>query len=136
MVINWYILCIAEIRRTMIKRILIANDEPLECFLMSRALVCVCDFHGEIKIVRNGKDAIKEIIRCAYSICFLDMNLPDLDGLDVMKHIKKISPETNIVLMTAGSVSDDVNTTIEGYASLLASKPIDLFQIKTFVKLT
>ena len=120
----------------MIKRILIADDEPLTCFLISQALECVCDFHGEINIVRNGKDAIREISRCAYTICFLDMNLPDLNGMDVLKDIKKISPETNIVVMTEGSVSDNMNRTIEGYASLLASKPIDLFQIKTFIKQT
>jgi len=120
----------------MIKRILIADNEPLSCFLISQALECVCDFHGEIKTVRNGKDAIKEISRCTYTLCFLDMNLPDLYGMDIMKQIKKISPETNIVLMTAGNVTDDMNRTIEGYASLLASKPIDLFQIKTFVKQT
>lgn len=117
----------------MAKRILIVDDEPLILLQMSKALYDFCDFQGEIKTVDNGKDAMKEINRCLYNICFLDVNLPDLDGLDAMKEIVKMSPETYIVIMTGTIITDEMRKTIDEYASMLAVKPFDLFQIKAFV---
>lgn len=115
-------------------RIMIVDDEPLICFHLSQALRCFCDFHGDVKTFANGRDAIKEMRRCFYAICFLDIYLPDLNGLDVMKEINEISPETHILVMTAGSVTDEMKMTIEGGASLFTSKPLDLFQIRAYMK--
>ncbi len=115
-------------------RILIIDDEPFILSQMSAALYNVCDFRGEVKTVENGKDAIKEIGHYFYNICFLDINLPDINGLDVMKKINEKSPETKIVIMTASLVTTDMKKTIEKEASLFIEKPFDIYQIKAFVK--
>ncbi len=116
------------------KRILIVDDEQLILEGLSKALHKFRDFHGEIKTVENGKNAIEEISRCFYDICFLDIKLPDLSGLDVMKNINEISPETSVVIMTSLVINDDMKKTIEEGASLFIPKPFDLSQIKAFVK--
>lgn len=117
-----------------IKRILIVDDEPLILEGLSKAIHKLCNFQGEIKTVETGKDAINEISSCFYDICFLDIKLPDLSGLDVMKKINEISPETSVAIITALVINDDMKKTIEESASLFIEKPIDLSQIKTFVK--
>ena len=117
-----------------IKRILIVDDAPLILSGLSKALYKLCNFQGEIKTVETGKNAIDEISRCFHDICFLDIDLPDLNGLDVMKKINEISPETSIAIMTALVIDDDMKRTIEEGASLFIEKPIDLSQIKVFVK--
>ncbi len=118
----------------LIKRILIVDDELLILSGLSKALHKLCNFQGEIKTVENGKDAIEEISRCFYDICFLDIKLPDLSGLEVMENINEISPETSVAIMTALVINDDMKRTIEEGASLFIEKPIDLSQIKAFVK--
>ena len=119
---------------SIIKKILIVDDDQYILEVMSKALCKICNFHGEIKTVKNGKDAIKEISDCFYNICFLDIKLPDLNGLDVMKKIKEISPETRIAIMSGSFITDDMKRTIEEGASLFIEKPFDLSQIKPFVK--
>lgn len=115
------------------KRILIVDDEPLILSQMSRALHAICAFHGEIKIVGNGEDAIEEIRRLFFNICFLDIGLPDMNGLDVMKKINEISSDTRIAIMTGSYVTEDMQRTIDEGASLFLEKPFDFQQIKAFM---
>ncbi|MDO9028248.1 MAG: response regulator, partial [Candidatus Roizmanbacteria bacterium] len=71
---------------------------------------------------------------CFYDICFLDIKLPDLNGLDVMKKVREISPETKVVIMTSATITADMKRTIEEGASLFIPKPFDLLKIKAFIK--
>jgi DNA-binding NtrC family response regulator len=115
------------------KRILIVDDEPLILSQMSKALNVICGFHGEIMTAENGEDAIKEIDCCFYNICFLDIRLPDMNGLDVMKEIKKMSPDTGIAIMTGSYITADMQRTIDEGASLFLEKPFDFSRIKVFM---
>ncbi len=115
------------------KRILIVDDEPLILSQMSKALYAICDFRGEIITAANGEDAIEEIDCSFYNICFLDINLPDMSGLDVMKKIKKLSPDTGIAIMTGSYITDEMQRTIDEGASLFLEKPFDFTRIKVFI---
>ncbi len=116
------------------KKILIIDDEQALLYGMPKAIHKFCNFDGEIKTARTGNDAIKEINDCSYDICFLDYHLPDLDGLEIMKKIKKASPETFIVIMTADVITDDMEKTIKENGASLLEKPIDLYEVMDFIK--
>ena len=118
----------------MINKILIVDDQ--ESFLngMSKALKRYCDYPGDVKTAENGKKAIEEVSTCFYDICFLDLNLPDIHGLDVMDKIKNISPGTKVVIMTAESLDDDVKMKVEKGAYLYISKPVELDDIRNFIR--
>jgi DNA-binding response OmpR family regulator len=113
------------------KRILIVDDESLIGYTLSAALRRDDTY---IKAVECGKDALSEISHIFYHLCFLDVKLPDISGLDLMKDIKKSSPDTVIIIMTGGLVYDPVQLRlIQENANLLISKPFDLDRIKMFV---
>ena len=116
------------------KRILIVDDHALSLLGLSRALKVLCDFHGEIKPVMSGREAIREAGLYFYNICFLDITLPDISGIEVMKKINEISPETDIVIMSACFICDEIKKAIDENASLFISKPFDLTEIKAFMK--
>ena len=120
----------------MIKRILIVDAEPLILSQMPKGLCKFCDFHGEIKTVENGKESIDEICRYFYNICFLDIQLPDLNGLEVMDMINRMSPETSVVIMSSVHITEDMEKKIKEGASMIIEKPFDFYQIKTFMKQT
>ncbi|MEW6109445.1 MAG: response regulator [Nitrospirota bacterium] len=113
---------------------MIIDDDPTICSLMSRIINRNSDFPAEVKTFNNGKDAITEINSSFFDLCFLDIQLPDLNGLHVMKKIKELSPETKIVIMTAGSVTDDSRKLIEDNAYMFIGKPFDLLQIKIIAR--
>ncbi len=116
------------------KKILIVDDDPFFLSSLSHAIQKLSGFDGEIKEVGNGADAIKEAGSCFYILCFLDVNLPDINGLDVMKRINALSPKTKVAIMTASYLTEEIKKTIKETASLFIEKPPDLNQVNAFVK--
>ena len=115
----------------LMKRILIVDDENLIRYSLSAALRQDDTY---VKAVECGKDALSEINHIFYDLCFLDVNLPDMNGLDLMKVVKKSSPATKIVIMTGGVVdAPEMLQSIQANANLLLPKPFDLDRIKLFV---
>jgi len=113
------------------KRILIVDDENLIRSSLSTALRHDDTF---VKAFEYGKDALNEIDHMFFDLCFLDVNLPDMNGLDIMRTIRKVSPATKIVVMTAGEVKQSELQSIQANANLLVPKPFNLDRIKLFVE--
>jgi len=118
----------------MMKRILIVDDELAILTGLSKALRELCGFPGEIRTVVNGREAVYEVCHCFYDLCFLDIKLPDINGLDVMKDIHYISPETNIMLMSASHLQDDMEKAIEKGEAFYIEKPFNFSRIKRLMK--
>jgi DNA-binding response OmpR family regulator len=113
------------------KRILIVDDENLIRYSLSASLRQDDTY---VKAVACGKDALNEIDHIFYNLCFLDVNLPDINGLEIMTYIKKSSPTTKIIIMTGGVVDEpEMLQSIQANANLLLPKPFDLDRIKVFV---
>jgi len=117
-----------------INKILLVDDELSFLSVLTRALHKVCDYHGDINTVECGEKAITAVNSDHYDICFLDINLPDINGLDVMKRIREISPTTKIAIMTAGHMTEEMMKSIAKDASVFIAKPVDLSLIKSFIK--
>ena len=113
------------------KRILIVDDENLIRYSLSASLRQDDTY---VKAVECGQDALDEMDHIFYDLCFLDVNLPDINGLEIMKYIKKSSPATKIIIMTGGVVDEpEMLQSIQANANLLLPKPFDLDRIKLFV---
>jgi len=112
------------------KRILIVDDEQ---FLLQGLSNALRSPSTEIAAVETGASALAEIAASHYDICFLDIYLPDTGGIEVMKRIRKISPHTKVIMMTAGIVSSSMQRCIEKNAYMFLTKPFELLQIKMLV---
>lgn len=112
------------------KRILIVDDEPLIRYALSEALRRVgCG----VTAVANGKDANNEIHRSFYDICFLDVRLPDANGLDLMTGLREISPATRIIIMTAVDLTKRQVDELRAKGCHYLSKPFDLKEAHSLV---
>ncbi len=112
-------------------RILLVDDENLILYSLSAALR-----HGGSQVVTaaNGKDALSEIRRASYDICFLDIHLPDTNGFDLMKIVREISPSTKIVLMTAVDLDEAQMNNLRLIEGFYLPKPFDLEEVRSIVK--
>ncbi len=113
------------------KKILIVDDEA---FLMEGLGNALQGASADVKTVETGKSALQEIASWPYHLCFLDIFLPDIDGVEVLKRIKEISPETKVVMMTAGVITSKMQEDIENNAYMFIAKPFDLLQVKMLAK--
>ena len=111
-------------------KILIVDDEPLIRYSLAKTLT-----HDWTKVtaVTNGKDALSEIHSASYDICFLDVQLPDANGLELMKIVRDVSPATRIVIMTAGSMNDEQLQSLRNQDCYFFPKPFNLDEAQTLV---
>jgi CheY-like chemotaxis protein len=112
------------------RKILIVDDENLIRFSISSIFK---DGQTEVRTASSGGEALKAIDGSCFDLCFLDINLPDANGLDVMRKIRELSPGTRIIVMTGGDVTNGMMRSIQENAHLLLTKPFDLYYMKTFV---
>ena len=113
------------------KKILIVDDEA---FLMEGLGNALQSAAADVKTVETGKSALQEVASFPYHLCFLDIYLPDIDGVEVLKRIKEISPQTKVVMMTAGVITSKMQEDIENNAYMFIAKPFDLLQVKMLAK--
>jgi two-component system response regulator HydG len=114
-----------------IKKILVVDDEAFFLHGLGKALQTAAT---EVTVVETGKAALQEIAANPYNLCFLDICLPDIDGMEVLKTINDISPRTKVIMMTAGVVTAAMQATIEKDAYMFLTKPFDLFQVRMLAK--
>jgi CheY-like chemotaxis protein len=113
---------------------MIVDDDSLIRWGLSKHIPGFCNFPIEIKAIDNGTDAANEISSSFYDLCFLDIHLPDLNGIEVMKKIKEVSPETEVVIMTANDLDSDVKAEVEEMAYQFIPKPFDFYQVRFILK--
>jgi two-component system response regulator (stage 0 sporulation protein F) len=111
------------------KKILIVDDEPLILFGLSRTFQDLAD----VTSVGTGEQACEELSHTSYDLCFLDIYLPNMNGLEVMDKIKEKTPGTKVVVMTAYA-DDDIKQRIKDKACLLIEKPFNLAEVKHLIK--
>ena len=61
----------------------------------------------EVFIATNGEDALSLVKKEKPELVLLDINMPGMDGLEVLRRIKNISPQTKVIMVT---ISDDADT--------------------------
>jgi DNA-binding NtrC family response regulator len=113
------------------QKILIVDDEEGMRIALSEALArsgfdltCCCD----------GLEAVQALKDEAYAMVITDIKMPRLDGLGVLREVKKCAPETPVVMITAyGTVDTAVEAMKEGACDYLL-KPFSFENLLEIVK--
>lgn len=71
----------------------------------------------------NGKAAIKVLEKENPDVCILDINIPEMNGLDILKYIGSNSKGTQVIMLSALSLESIVKETFENGASAFVAKP-------------
>ena len=108
-------------------KILIVDDEAHIRRLIERALEDLEDQGVELLTTDNGEDALNLIISERPNIVFLDVMMPNLDGFDVCKRIKREfgMSEVFIIMVTAKGQEYDRQRGEDVGANIYMTKPFD-----------
>ncbi|MBI1910872.1 MAG: response regulator [Deltaproteobacteria bacterium] len=91
-------------------KILVVDDEETIGIGMSEILK---DEGFEAGYVVNGKDAVEAVRREGYSLVFMDIVMPGMNGLDTFREIKKVKPNAKVILFT-GYFRDAEDVILQG----------------------
>ena len=106
--------------------ILVVDDEPL-------IRDGLCRFLGKnfsVITVGSAEEALEEIRTQHCDLCFLDVMLPGMNGVEAMKIIKELSPSTKVAIMSGGYLYEDMKRQIAEGALEFIEKPFDLSRIR------
>jgi len=88
-------------------RILVVDDELIVCESCQRIL----DEEGyEVEVALSGQEAFEKMKESLFDIVITDLKMPTIDGIDVLKYIRKEFPDTIVIMITGFST---VETAVE-----------------------
>ncbi|GKU77710.1 response regulator [Paenibacillus sp. L3-i20] len=78
----------------------------------------------------NGKIALEIVKRDAPDLVLLDMKIPGMDGLEILKHIKAMDPSIKVIMMTAYGELDMIKEATDLGALMHFTKPFDIDEMR------
>ena len=100
--------------------VLIVDDEPDIC----RALGDFLKHNGyAVRTVQAGRDALREVEGGQIGVVILDLGLPDLSGLDVLREVKKLNPLLPVIMLTASTQESHTVDDLQCGAFTYLTKP-------------
>ncbi len=112
-------------------KILVAEDEESLRFVLKRALE---DEGYWVQTVANGAAARHSLTETNFDVALLDIKLPDVDGLTVLKDIKEAGVDTAMILMTAQNTMRNAIGAMKNGAFDYVTKPFDLDEVMLLVQ--
>ncbi len=113
------------------QRVLLVDDESSIRWVLRAALTS--DGH-EVEEAEDTRSALEAFQNSSYSICFIDIRLPDGSGLDLVDQIRALSPSTTVVVMTAEATMANAVEAMKRGAYDYLTKPFDLDVVRLLVQ--
>lgn len=112
-------------------KVLVVDDDKVLQQSVREAL----EFHHfVVEVADNGKEAVNKIYRDKYDLVVMDVNMPEMDGIQALTEIKKHDPSVIVLILTAYSnVTDAVKVVKEGAYNYL-EKPITSENLVALIK--
>jgi two-component system chemotaxis response regulator CheY len=120
--------------RAMKKRILVVDDAAIIRLMLTKILVSEgYEVAGE---AGNGAEAVQKYEELKPDLVTMDITMPDMDGIQAVKEIKKNDPNAKIVMCSAMGQKMMVLEAIEAGAASFIVKPFDEQKVKEVLKRT
>ena len=112
-------------------KVLIVDDEQSVCDLLSMELSecgCLCSTAGD------GNKALAELVTQQFEIALLDIKLPGMSGMELLRQIRSTHPKTRIIMITAVNDLDIAVQAMKLGALDYIVKPFSLDKIDASVR--
>lgn len=112
-------------------RVLIAEDEThlgaiLEQFLTTRGFA--------VRVVRDGRSALEALLHDAFDVALLDVVMPEVDGLEVLRQVREQPVPPEIIVITGNGTIETAMAALKLGAYDFLSKPYRMAEIEALVR--
>src|SRR5688572_13851170 len=107
-------------------RILVVDDEPTMADSLRQNFV---EEGYSVDTAATGAAAIELFDQGGHHLAICDLQLPDMDGLEVMRHMKDARPNTEVIMVTAHGTTNRVVEATKAGAFDFVDKPLDFEEL-------
>ena len=88
----------------------------------------------EVDLCYDGEDALEMIYAEKYDLIVLDLNLPGVDGMEILRELRKENEETKVLILSARSQIADKVDGLDAGANDYMEKPFHLQELEARVR--
>jgi two-component system response regulator PilR (NtrC family) len=114
----------------MVKILVVDDDQGMREFLE----IMLTREGYDVSSAGEGNSAIKLCKKIKYDLVITDLKMPKVDGIDLLKAIKDISPETRVILITAYASGDTALAAMNEGAYDYLEKNFDVEDLKVIIR--
>ena len=102
-------------------RVLIVDDDEVVRLSYQRSLQTArCD----VEAVSNGEDALRAVAQQSFDVLLLDLRMPGMDGMAVLKAVKQTSPKSEVIVITGYPTVESAKQAVQLGAYDYLAKPV------------
>jgi YesN/AraC family two-component response regulator len=105
---------------------MVVEDEGVANELLSSTFK---NFFSEVSSAFNGKEAIEMFERIKPDIVFVDIVMPEMDGIELSRRLREMNPNQIIIVISASNDIQKISESIEIGVNSFIQKPIDTKKI-------
>jgi DNA-binding NtrC family response regulator len=113
-----------------IPSVMILDDEAIVCERLRSTLE---KGHLDIETFTNPQEAIKRFSEKKFQLLITDLKMKELDGIEILKRVKQVSPETLVIIITGFATVEKAKEALKIGAYDFIAKPFKLSQLRDLV---
>ena len=112
-------------------RLLVVEDEKKLCDMIAKSLH---QAGYEVDTCNDGEEALEMICAEMYDLIVLDLNLPGMDGMDILRELRKENEETKVLILSARSQIADKVEGLDAGANDYMEKPFHIKELEARIR--
>ena len=112
-------------------KLLIVEDEKELCDTVAKSLYSA---GYEVDTCYDGNEALEYIFAEDYDLIVLDLNLPGIDGMDILRELRRTNEETKVLILSARSQIADKVEGLDAGANDYMEKPFHLQELEARIR--
>ena len=108
------------------RQVLVVDDEPSICSLMN---VFLTQRGYQVQIANTGEDALVLFQDAIPDIVLLDISMPGMRGIDVLRRMKEINATCGVIMLSAYGDDETIQEALDMGAFCYIQKPMELTEL-------
>lgn len=102
-------------------KVLVVDDDEVVRLSYQRSLQTA---HCDVEAVSNGEDALQAVQQKSFDVLLLDLRMPGMDGMSVLKAVKQRSPKSEVIVITGYPTIESAKQAVQLGAFDYLAKPV------------
>jgi DNA-binding NtrC family response regulator len=113
-----------------IQSVMILDDEPIVCERLRSTLE---KLNLDLETFTDPNEALKRFSEKKVDVLITDLKMKEIDGIEILKLVKKVSPETKVIIITGFATVEKAKEALKIGAYDFIAKPFRLSQLRDLV---